>query len=191
MVKINWNVDYNETVELTARDGEVFHVKKRIPFEQKISMADEYAVLVVSQEPDGFAFETPFGDAMMNYLILKYYTDVELHEDDNIGWIADYFIETELAAAIEEAVGDDLYAAKSMCWDAAHIAVESWRDAHSLKGVLSRYTDDETLAELAKTRELNDELIGLMETARANASANVTAFASFGKKQRNNGNKKN
>ena len=184
MAKMDWNLDYNEQETVHMHDVE-FHVKKRIPHEKKMEMIEEYTSVVAMIEDDGSANWNPYSEMYWLYLILKYYTDIELYDDDNIGWIHDFDVEYGLEDAIREVAKKDINATYRMANAMVDMVLMAWEQSHSLQGTLSRLTSDKELEKLAHAAPLNEELIDLLKNKQEiEAGTKVVPLMEFAKKDK-------
>lgn len=184
MAKVDWNLDYNEQETAHVNDVE-FHVKKRIPHEKKMELAEEYAGAVAIIDEDGTANRNPYADMYWVYLLIKYYTDIELHEDDNIGWINDYATEHGLLNIIKAVCEKDYWQTYGFAEGMADMVIEAWTQSHSLAGILSKLTSDEEMKKLSEAAPLNEELIDLLHTKQEiDQGTKIVPLAEFAKKDK-------
>ena len=184
MAKIDWNLNYEE--QETAHAGDVeFQVKKRIPHEKKMEFAERFASAVAFIDEDGSANWNPYERIYWIYLLIQYYTDIELHEDDNLGWIHDYAVEHDLEEAIDAVAGKDIQVTREFATRTADMIIMDWEHTHSLQGTLNRLTSDEEMEKLAHAAPLNEELINLLKMKEEMESGErVVPLAGFAKKRK-------
>lgn len=188
MVKLNWTIDYTDAVEVKIED-QIFHVSKMIPHDQKISMAEEYAQLVVIIDDSGLA--TYRDDApVLAYLKAKYYTDIDT-EDVTFGAIHDYWIRHDIDYVISNHEHDvaglherDFDAAKDMCRYMAGSVVDAWKTKFSLASLMSGVFNHQIEETIAKSNLVNNEMIDLLDKARSpvEPEIKVAQFPDFAKK---------
>lgn len=181
MANINWNLDYNETASMEI-DGVTVQVKKRIPFEEKLEFCSQYADVSTILKDGGVAFMNPYKDLIFLQLVLKYYTDIELHEDDNVGWIYDYNIKNGLLSKVHEVARDDLDATWEMAEQTAEVIIDEWKQSHNIQSALSDMLSDNRLEEMAHSPELNDELIDFLHSRKQEPEEKVVQLSEFAKK---------
>lgn len=181
MAKINWNLDYNETSTIEI-DGVTVQVKKRIPFEEKLKFCSNYADVSAIMKDGGVAFMNPYKDLPLFQLTLKYYTDIELFEDDNVGWIYDYNIKNNLFSKVHEVAGDDLDVTLEMAEKTAEAVIDEWKQSHNIQSALSDMFSDNRLEEMAHSPELNDELIDFLHSRKQEPEEKVVQLSEFAKK---------
>lgn len=182
MAKIDWNVDYNET-EAVDINGVTVQVKKQIPYEKKLELIKEYAEAAVILNDDGVGLMNPYRAASMVYLILKYYTDIEFSDGDNLGWIYDYNIKYNILDKIGKVCKDDMNVSFETAEDTAKSIAKEWRMSHSIQSILAKLSSDSEIEKLAHAAPLNEELIALMqERNEAPQNENVMSLAEFAKK---------
>lgn len=175
MVKVNWNLNYDEMETAHVLDVE-FNVRKRIPYEKKLEFAQEYTERVAMLGEDGSAILNPYADVTYVYLAIKYYTDIELNEGDNLGWIYDFVIAHDMMDTIADIAGEDLRNCRMFADRMADCVLLEWEQTHSLAGTLARLTSDEELKKLAHAAPLNEELIDLLHMRNDMQSGNVVAM---------------
>ena len=184
MVKVNWNLDYDETETAHVNDVE-FHVKKRIPYEKKMELAELYAEAVAMIEDDGSANWNPYHEIYWVYLLIRYYTDIELTEGDNIGWIYDYAVEYDLEHAIDEVAEKDIRASRMFAHEMVEMVLTGWEQSHSLQGTLNRLTSDEEMQKLAHAAPMNQELVGLLQEKQdIQSGVKVVPLMEFAKREK-------
>lgn len=184
MAKVDWNLDYNEQETVHVNDVE-FHVKKRIPHEKKMEMVEEYASVVALIEEDGSANWNPYHSMYWTYLLVKYYTDIELHEDDNVGWINDFSIEYGLEDTIRSVAKKDIEATYNFAYGMVDMILTGWKQSHSLQGTLARMTSDDEMKKLSEAAPLNEELIDLLKMKQdMDTGAKITPLLEFAKKDK-------
>ena len=184
MVKVDWNVDYNEKVGCMV-NGVDISVFRRIPYEKKVELAEEYSTLVCVLDEDGTAEINPYSEMYWAYCVLKYYTDIEFHEDDNVGWIFDFVAEHDLLDKIRDIAKRDYWVSQEYATNLAEFIVSTWKQSHSLAGTLSRLTSDEEMERLSQAAPLNNELIDLIHMKQDMESGNkIVPLAEFAKKDK-------
>ena len=184
MAKVNWNLDYNEKIGCMVNGVDV-NVFQHIPYEKKVEFAEEYSSLVCVLDEDGTAGINPYSEMYWAYCVLKYYTDIEINEDDNAGWIYDFVVEYDLLEKIRDIAKRDYFATYEFATNLVDFIVESWKQSHSLAGTMARLTSDEEMKKLSEAAPLNNELIDLLHMKQDMESGNkVVPLAEFAKKDK-------
>lgn len=181
MVMVDWNIDYNESEEIHVNDI-CFRVKYQISFEDKIEFASEYLSSTLITDDNGFAFSSYYDEPVMFYLILKYYTDIDLDNGFSVGSIYDYAIKYSMIDSIKAMCGKDLQATERMCNKMINTAIDSWKHDHSIGSLLSKATDEKLLKEISESKVMTDEMIKMINgRKKATEENNTPEFAEFAK----------
>ena len=79
--KFDMNTDeiFEETVAIKDKNGNDVAIFKRIPYEQKEHMITELASMsLLADEDSGVCYVSSLFDVVLNYLFVKYYTDIDV-----------------------------------------------------------------------------------------------------------------
>lgn len=177
-------MDYSQSVAVNV-NGISFNVYKAIPYEKKIEFVNEYVLSAVILEPDGFAYKNPFSDVGFNYLVLKYYTDIELNEEgDNRGWIHDFCISSGVYEAIEAICSEDLDITDKFGVNMIDMMIESWKFKHSLTSTVTNLLSEDTIKQLAKSDTIQDEVRKMAENKSEKKDGKTISLPDFAKKKK-------
>lgn len=155
--------DMEEVKECSIGD-EIIHVRLRIPLEQKVEMATELGnMLAVPYEDIGFMSQSALYEVCLLYLIMKYYTDVDL-EDVEARVLFDWVVSCDANAKIRSMIYNDLVYVTDM----THRMMENLKAeyekrnglAHAIKTTFSFLFNGEDITEtLAKSQAVSDQMI--------------------------------
>ena len=185
MAKVMWDVDYNATVYV---EGLGIDIYKRIPFEKKDAFAREYAASVLVLENNGLAEENMYYKQIMQFMLVKYYTNAEINESMKISDITEWFVANKLEEIIFEACGSDVEETLELAQNCVRIAKKTWEQRHSLESLASGMFDDEIQKTIAENKEINDEMLKLLHgrnienTNSNNKEKKVAYLKGFAKK---------
>ena len=189
MTNINFVVNYDDMIEITVND-QVFHLRKQIPFEQKVAFAEEYAQMIVIVDDNGLASKRDDG-AILDYLRMKYYSDVDM-SDETItqGVVSDFFVRydiEELIYAVDHEQGGvhwrDFYATKCICYSMIGSVIEAWKAKFSLANLMNGVFSHQIEETIAKSNLVNEEMIDLLNAKTPKENASVAQFPDFAKKK--------
>lgn len=177
--------------KITGSDGTEVMVRDHIPYAQKEEYAQELAVRVVVIHNDSCCYDGYDYNKIDMLLTAKYYTDIDTEgatEDE----VADFLINNNLYAQIEEIVGDDLYIVNKIS-DGMISGMEiTYEDDHSLKQALKTsfgflFTGEDITESLAKAEDVSGNLFDAIAALRKekqndnpgkmNVNGNILNFA--------------
>lgn len=159
--------DY-EIAEEVSVGGETLHVKHRIPLEQKMQFASELAQMItVEDEEAGILTHSSLEDVCELYLIVKYYTDVDL-DDVSVEQLYDWIIGHDAYVQIKDIVWHDLSYVQSMActlFDNASLAYEKEHSlTHAIKTSFGFLFDGRDITEvLTESRGVGDQMLDVVE----------------------------
>lgn len=171
--------------------GKTVTVKDRIPYRQKAEAAEDLASLcVVFNEELGIAYDSYLHSEYTYFIMVKYYSDMDLSEYNGDGWIFDFMDALEQDAegfdALREYARDDFDTVERLEWNLRNTVQELYNKEHSLEhramtsfGFL---LDGKDLTEtLAQARDVNEQMI---DHLGAIAKANTVDLAKYAKKNK-------
>lgn len=182
--------EYEQQFEMIKIVGQEVKVYKEIPYTDKVSFAQEYASQVcVIDEGKGIAFETYDVEALRLYMMLKWYTNIDVSEYDfDMGKLHDLMKDYELA--IINICGRDLDIAENMMRRYTYKTIEIYNQQNSLAqkiktsfaGIL---TGEDLVSAIAESRTVNEELITLFSKVQKQdeLNQNVVMFPWAAKKE--------
>ena len=182
--------EYEQQFEMIKIAGQEVKVYKEIPYTDKVSFAQEYASQVcVIDEEKGIAYETYDIEALRLYMMLKWYTNIDVSEYDfDMGKLHDLMKDYELA--IINICGRDLDLAENMMLRYTYKTIEIYNQQNSLAqriktsfaGIL---TGEDLVSAIAESRTVNEELITLFSKVQKQdeLNQNVVMFPWAAKKE--------
>ena len=185
MAKVEWTVNYNETVYVKELGIDIY---KRIPFEKKDAFAREFAASVLVLENNGLAEENMYYKQILQFLLVKYYTNAEIDESIKISDVTEWFVTNKLEELIFEACGDDVRETLELAQNCVRIAKKTWGQRHSLESLASGMFDEEIQQTIAENKEINDEMLKLLHSRNTenanskNTDKRISYLQGFAKK---------
>lgn len=164
-VILNQNVDFENAHEVEV-GGVKFEIKDKIATYRKKQFANDYVNMAIIYDYEkGIAYEDPYCDVIMAYLICKYYTniDVDQYTDrmddlyDIVGCCIDEYLDAK------EWIILDMFVRKKREYEINRYNEENSL-FHRLKMAMSGVVDGSDLTELiSKNKDLNADMISLLE----------------------------
>ena len=161
------------TTEVQGTDGSVVHVKNMIPFEQLREAAITLAALLIVEDDENEAFYKMFAQTLAaNYVFCKYYTDIPTDgldgEDDfallfdfvrKVGYnLNEHWLYGHKDFSLVEEMADAVIESRKVIFEKAHSPLK--RLGQIVNSVPA--DSDEWANELARSREVNDQMIDLL-----------------------------
>lgn len=200
-IKVNFEgvADLHSETMLKIGDTNVT-VRDHIPLEQKAAFVDEYIQLVLDEDEDAGVMQmTSVVPLLEVFLMVKYYTNVDVEGvklEDVYNWVINNNSYTDL----EDIIYHDIEQVRKMYGLLSRNAIEAYEREHSLGKAIQKsfgfMLNGEDITEtLAKSREITDQMIDVVEQLHKNQPPKVKAEAagklmvggnivSIGKKQK-------
>ena len=168
-MKVNQEA-FKYQIPLQTADGTI-RIRRILPWEEKEQMAQDYAAAaIVFDEEGGIAYEGYNAELIRSFLILRYYTDIDLKESDTPQGryeVYDAVASYELWPQIVEVVAEDLAQVDRIACRIVDAAKCSFERKHALehqigkllKGLLGTESLTETIS---KAEGLNSKLIEML-----------------------------
>lgn len=179
MAKVEWTVDYNEMVYDEKLGVNIY---KRIPFEKKEEFAHEFTNRSIVFDDNGFAEKSMYHTIVMQYLIMKYYTDAEIDEDTAVKDVYEWMIVNNAVGVIMDICRDDFETTKNMTDDCTEFVIDAWKRRHSLESFVSSAFDDNIVQAIADDRAVNDAMMELIHNSEKKDNK-AKMLANFAKKE--------
>lgn len=169
--KVKLQAKYEPKYESVEIAGQEIKVMKRIPYEEKLNYAQEFASMVcVIDEKQGLAYEAYDTEALSLYMACKYYTNIDVEEYEfDMGALHDNLI--PYFETIKQVCLHDLIIADAMASTYIYRTIEIYNMQNSLSqkakmsfaGLLS---GEDLLKTIAESRVVNEEMIDLLTKAK-------------------------
>lgn len=147
--------------------GQETLVKDRIPYKEKMDAAEEFAALAtVFNEELGIAYDSPLSDAVEKYILLKYYTGIDMSayaEYDGLCQMMDDIGEypiDDLGSVVQE----DWRVLWDLCYQVRSSVEAAFEKEHSLAHRIQTsfgflFEGKDLTQTLAEAREVNEQMI--------------------------------
>lgn len=164
-----------EMCEMRDANGNVWMVKKHIPYAQKEMMALEISVYtMITDEDKKMVYENFKSYLIETMLIAKYYTTIdvaELGSEEKMQELFDYLTFTGLYDVLMETVADDyrmVRAISNRMMDPARVSYERENSlSYKISNMFGDALDADTMAQtIAKTEEVNNTMVDLIDAYR-------------------------
>ena len=178
MMNLEWAKARHEEVTASCKTpnvefkygDECVHVYNRLLYERIKAAAEEYASLLIYEDPEtGRNYMLPYQNILWNYIALKYFTDFDV---EGCSTTEDFVALYDVAEAIDLAAFIDAncegaYRVKALGERIAESAVKMNNDAKSVMTKISKWMEDmpvneDWAKELARSKEINDTMINLI-----------------------------
>lgn len=169
--KVKLQAKYEPKYESVEIAGQEIKVMKRIPYEEKLNYAQEFASMVcVIDEKQGLAYEAYDTEALALYMACKYYTNIDVEEYEfDMGVLHDNLI--PYFETIKQVCLHDLIIADAMASTYIYRTIEIYNMQNSLSqkakmsfaGLLN---GEDLLKTIAESRVVNEEMIDLLTKAK-------------------------
>lgn len=164
--EMNMGDTYEEQQEVQV-GVEIIHVLKHIPLEQKMLMASDMAQMIEAPNDElGIVTTSSLEDVCAIYLILKYYTDVDM-EGVGAQQAFDWLVGHGAVDAIKEIIEEDYDYMEAMMWRLCSNLEAEHKARHGLpyaiKTSFGFLFDGKDLTEtLAESREVSDQMLDVV-----------------------------
>lgn len=158
--------DYEMAEDVTI-GGEVIRVKPRIPLDQKMQLASELVQMIAAEDEEaGIVTRSSLENVCELYLIIKYYTDVDL-EDVGVEQVYDWIIGYDAYGRIKDIVMGDYWEVTYMVDQMFDGVKETYQAQHSLahavKTSFGFLFDGRDITEvLAESRGVGDQMVEMI-----------------------------
>jgi len=171
--------DVYEIMELNAGD-EVITVRTHIPYEQKVSMANELVELtVVPNDKLGICYTVGSG-LVRRFLTAKYYTNIDT-EDVSMEDIYDYLVNMDIVDHLDQIIYNDYVHVACMYEEMRGAVIKAYEAEHSLAQLAKSILDGKLDLQNEETRELIEKMIDMQ--AAYNKEQNKNNVLQFAKKK--------
>ena len=155
--------DMDAAQEHTIGD-ETIHVLRHIPLDQKVAMATELAEMIAIPNAEiGIMGESALYEVCLVYLVMKYYTDIDLADTDARS-VFDWVISHDAYRPIEMIICNDLWYVTDIADRTMHNLMDEYEKqnglTHAIKTSFGFLFNGEDITEtLAKSQQVSDQMI--------------------------------
>lgn len=190
-IKIDIVAETAEPVDFDVYIGSaILKATTWIPYEQKIEFAKEYASMVIAVDEDtGRYKKIPFAYPVETYLAMKYYTNLDT-EDCTAEDVYNFVLRSIRNSRLSEVISEDVK--DTMCMAEAVVAsiIDDNNYANSagykiMKSFGSLFTGEDIAETLAKTQEVNEDMIkviGLLNAEKQKSKKVIPSMIDFTKR---------
>lgn len=157
-MKVNWKEFKMNCEELELDDGII--VKSCIPYAEKEKMAVEYVEGSLGVDADlGVCYTIYSADLVWNYLFMKYYTNIEVDDAEDLTVLYDYAEEHGLMnSRVAHHVSSDVDVVIKIAENYKESVIKLYEKEHSLELQAKKFLSADVDTNIAETRELIEKL---------------------------------
>lgn len=162
--------DMHEEKTITGKDNTEVVVRDHIPYEQKEVMATEMAERVLMEHDDSCMYTSNAYDKVEKYLLLKYYTNVDVEEED-IDNVVDFMVNNEIIGDIIAFVWNDFDIVLDIFERIESSLKKTYEDDHSLTKAIRTsfgflFTGEDITESMAKAEATSGVLMDALNALR-------------------------
>lgn len=164
-----------QNVVLSAKSGGSVEVKRHISYIEKEAMAFELSVYkMILDEDIGIAYDNYKKHLIEAYLIAKYYTNIDVDEmktETDWAMLFDWLVCNEVYSDIKYYISDDYSFVCAIAEDMSGAMRRTFEQSRCLpyklmKAFGSLLTDEDLSETIAKSADVNNQLVELLDAAK-------------------------
>lgn len=168
------NIQNTGVSVLECKDGTKIEVKEHITYDEKEAMAIELAMYTsVTDEDAAIMYDSYKKPLLECALIAKYYTNIDVSEmESEKDWkvLIDWLTMNGVYGTLLDAVENDYQLVKELYVLMRNATYRSYEESHALstkikKSFASLLTDDDIAETIAKSEDVNRQMISLLDDA--------------------------
>ena len=186
-MKVNFDMEFEKTTKtIQDKNGNDVVIWNWIPYGEKEALVQELTGYILNADDDlGVCYEVLNYDLFYNYVIVKYYTNIDVEDIQDIDGfrkLYDYCDKNGfIGYDIDDFLNDDLCTINRMIVRYKHTIMSLYEEQHSLSNIVKKLLGTDFDANNAETRELIEKLIDMKGALMEKEEENKVL--AFGKKK--------